>query len=170
MPEPYLHRVGTVLHRKWTIERFLGAGGMAAVYAAVNPAGRRVALKILHPEAAADPDLRQRFELEGRAVNQIQHPGVVEVIDVDTTEDGLPFLVMELLEGHSLQHLLDQQRCPPLDALLRLADGLLDVLVAAHAAGIVHRDLKPDNLFLLPDGRLKVLDFGIARVRDGSGD
>ncbi|RYE91158.1 MAG: serine/threonine protein kinase, partial [Myxococcales bacterium] len=163
--EPFERRVGTRLQNKWTLERLLGVGGMAAVYEGVHTIGRRVAIKILHPEVAADAGVRGRFEQEARAVNSFRHPGAVEIVDFDVTDDGQPFLVMELLEGHSLQELLDQGHVPSFDRLMQLTDELLDVLAAAHAHGIIHRDIKPDNLFVLASGALKVLDFGIARVR-----
>jgi eukaryotic-like serine/threonine-protein kinase len=165
-------RVGTTLREKWVLEALLGVGGMASVYAARHKIGRRDAIKILHPEVAASDQLRARFEQEAHAVNAFQHPGVVQIRDVDTTEDGAPFLVMELLEGESLGDRIG--RSPPLDerAILELMAQTLDVLAAAHARGIIHRDIKPDNLFLSKDGpehgpgaNLKVLDFGIARIR-----
>ena len=158
-------RVGTTLCNKWTLERLIGTGGMAAVYEAAHKIGRRDAIKILHAEVARDPELRARFEQEAHAVNRFKHPGAVEIHDIDVTEDGTPFLVMELLEGDSLADLARRPGGVELGLLLRLTDELLDVLVAAHAQGIIHRDIKPDNLFVLRDGRLKVLDFGIARVR-----
>ncbi|MBI5534453.1 MAG: protein kinase [Deltaproteobacteria bacterium] len=164
----YNQRIGTTLRGKWKIEKLLGVGGMAAVYVAVHTIGHRVAVKILHPEVAASQELRDRFELEAHAVNRFSHPGAVAITDTDVAEDGCPFLVMELLEGEPLQDTLDREgRLPPAE-VLRIADELLDVLAAAHAHGIVHRDIKPDNLFLLKDGRLKVLDFGIARMKEGA--
>ena len=164
----YNQRIGTTLRGKWKIERLLGVGGMAAVYVAVHTIGHRVAVKILHPEVAASKELRDRFELEAHAVNRFSHPGAVAITDTDVAEDGCPFLVMELLEGEPLQDMLDREvRLQPAD-VLRFADELLDVLAAAHAHGIVHRDIKPDNLFVLKDGRLKVLDFGIARMKQGA--
>ena len=159
-------RVGQTLRGKWTLERLLGSGGMAAVYVARHKIGRRDAIKILHPEVAANKELAARFEQEAHAVNRFQHPGAVSILDIDTAEDGAPFLVMELLAGESLEARRLRAPIAPAEAL-RLADELLDVLAAAHACGIVHRDIKPDNLFVLPDGRLKVLDFGIARMREG---
>ena len=158
-------RVGTTLCNKWKLERLIGTGGMAAVYEAAHKIGRRDAIKILHADVARDPDLRARFEQEAHAVNRFKHPGAVEIRDIDVTEDGAPFLVMELLEGEPLAELARRPGGVELDVLLRLTDELLDVLAAAHAQGIIHRDIKPDNLFVLKDGRLKVLDFGIARVR-----
>jgi serine/threonine-protein kinase len=161
----YEKRVGTTLRGKWRLEKLLGVGGMAAVYVGVHHIGRREAIKILHPEVARVKDLRERFEQEARAVNVFQHPGVVEIRDIDVTEEGAPFLVMELLEGESLSERARRLNGLPLDELLRYADELLDVLGAAHARGIVHRDIKLDNLFVESDGHLKVLDFGIARMR-----
>src|SRR6185437_13998938 len=162
-------RVGATLCNKWTLERLLGFGGMAAVYVATHKIGRREAIKILHASVARDPQLRARFEQEAHAVNRVKHPGAVEVRDIDVAEDGSPFLVMELLEGDPLASLARRPEGVELGALLRWVDELLDVLAAAHAQGIIHRDIKPDNLFIRNDGHLKVLDFGIARVRAGAG-
>ena len=159
-------RVGTTLRGKWTLERLLGSGGMAAVYVARHKIGRRDAIKILHPDIAENKELAARFEQEAHAVNRFKHPGAVSILDIDVAEDGAPFLVMELLEGESLETRRLRGLIDPATAL-RLADELLDVLAAAHACDIIHRDIKPDNLFVLPDGRLKVLDFGIARMREG---
>ncbi|MFS8065813.1 MAG: serine/threonine-protein kinase, partial [Byssovorax sp.] len=160
-------RVGTTLCHKWTLEKLLGVGGMAAVYVANHKIGRREAIKILHREVAQQPDVLARFEQEAHAVNRFQHPGAVEIRDIDVAEDGSPFLVMELLAGESLGERERRLGALPLDEILRLTDELLDVLAAAHAHGIIHRDIKLDNLFVQTDGRLKVLDFGIARIRDG---
>ena len=160
-------RVGTTLCQKWHLEKLLGVGGMAAVYVANHKIGRREAIKILHREVAQQPDLRARFEQEAHAVNRFHHPGVVEIRDIDVAEDGSPFLVMELLSGESLGERARHPGGVPQAEVLRFADELLDVLAAAHAQGIIHRDIKLDNLFVQTDGRLKVLDFGIARVRDG---
>ena len=160
-------RIGTELRSKWTLERLLGSGGMAAVYVGLHRIGRRDAIKILHPHVASEPELRARFEQEARAVNRFHHRGAVEIRDIDVTDDGAPFLVMELLAGESLSERA-KRGLLPLEEVLGYVEQLLDVLSAAHAEGIVHRDVKPDNLFILPDGRIKVLDFGIARVRDGT--
>jgi serine/threonine-protein kinase len=118
---------------------------------------------MLHPELADYPELRTRFLREGYAANSVKHPGVVLVVDDDVAENGAAFLVMELLRGCCVEDLGSRL---PVDVALAIADQLLDVLAAAHAKGIVHRDIKPANLFLLPDGTVKVLDFGIARARD----
>jgi eukaryotic-like serine/threonine-protein kinase len=158
-------RIGTTLLGKWRIERLLGSGGMASVYVGVHKIGRPQAIKILHPHAAQSRLLRDRFEREARAANRLRHPGAVQILDIDTAEDGTPFLVMELVEGQTLKALDRSLGGIALDDLLRWVDELLDVLAAAHALGIVHRDIKPDNLLVQRDGRLKVLDFGIARMR-----
>ncbi len=160
-------RVGKVIKGKWTLERLIGAGGMAAVYAAKHEIGRREAIKILHPAVAKDAELLKRFEREARAVNRFDHPAAVQIRDVDVTEDGEPFLVMELIEGESLARRLKRDGPLPVDEVLRIADQLLDVLAAAHAEGVIHRDIKPSNLFVGEDGKLRVLDFGVARITRG---
>ncbi|HLM75213.1 MAG TPA: serine/threonine-protein kinase, partial [Polyangiaceae bacterium] len=162
-----LRRLGTTLRDKWTLKRVLGVGGMAAVYVGQHKIGREDAIKILHPEVARSKNVRARFEQEAHAVNRFRHPGVVEIRDIDVAEDGAPFLVMELLEGESLSARVKRAGME-IPELLRVVDDMLDVLAAAHAQGIIHRDIKPDNLFLMNDGRLKVLDFGIARMREGA--
>jgi serine/threonine-protein kinase len=163
-------RLGAVLRGKYTLERVLGVGGTAAVYLGVHRNGHRVAVKILHPELSIDDDVRARFLREGYAANSIGHAGAVRVLDDDVAEDGAAFLVMELLEGETLEQ--RRQRLGgrlPLSEVLALGHQLLDVLAAAHDKGVVHRDVKPDNLFLTRGRELKVLDFGIARLTDASG-
>jgi serine/threonine-protein kinase len=160
-------RVGTVLNQKWHLDTLIGVGGMAAVYAATHRNGKRVAVKVLHSAHAANVDVRGRFLREGYAANRVQHDGAVSVLDDDTTDDGTAFLVMELLEGESLEatRLHRGGRLPESD-VLAVADQVLDVLGAAHERGIVHRDIKPENVFVTRAGTVKVLDFGIARVRE----
>lgn len=155
-------RIGTTVRGKWHLDALLGIGGMAAVYAATHKMGRRDAIKILHAHVAGSKELRARFEQEARAISALNHPGVVKVLDIDATEDGKPFMVMELLSGRTLGEL--HAELAPRDVLVHM-ERVLDVLTAAHAQGIIHRDIKPDNLFLTTDGRLLVLDFGIARMK-----
>ncbi len=158
-------RVGQVLKDKWRLDALVGVGGMAVVYSATHRNQNRVAIKMLLPELAGDPQVRGRFVREGYAANTIGHPGALSVLDDDLTEEGLPFLVMELLDGETVEARWERsgQRLE-LAEVLTIAAAVLDVLAAAHAKGVVHRDVKPENLFLLRGGGLKVLDFGIARV------
>ena len=165
--EHYKARIGTVLRGKWRIDALIGVGGMAAVYEATHRIGRRCAIKILHPEVAVSKELRARFEQEALAVNKLGHPAAVNVLDIDTSEDGSPFLVMELLEGESLGKRAQRSDGMEERELLRIASTVLEVLDVAHGLGIVHRDIKPDNLFLTSSGGVKVLDFGIARMKQG---
>ncbi len=160
-------RIGQTLCGKWTLTSLLGFGGMGAVYLGEHEIGHQVAIKMLHPDLAVDPSLRGRFEREARAVNRFRHVGAVEIRDIDKTEEGTPFLVMEFLKGQSLADLIRAESTIELDVLLDWTDQLLDVLAAAHEQQIVHRDIKPDNLFITEKGRLKVLDFGIAQMRHG---
>ena len=166
--EDYQRRVGTLVRDKWTLVRLLGVGGMAAVYVGVHRIGRRDALKILHTEAAKSKEVCVRFEREAQAVNRFRHPGAVEIRDIDITEDGAPFLVMELLTGESLAERMQRVGKLPVADVLVHAEQTLDVLAAAHEQGIIHRDIKPANLFLTTDGTLKVLDFGLARMHEVS--
>ncbi len=157
-------RVGAELG-KYRLERVLGVGGMAAVYAASHRNGHRVAVKVLHDALAISDDVKKRFLREGYVANAVGHRGVVRVIDDDTTAEGAPFVVMELLEGATLgEHIAQSGGGLAPEEIVPIACKLLDVLAAAHAAGVVHRDIKPDNVFLTTDGEVKVLDFGIARL------
>ncbi|WP_437996135.1 protein kinase [Sorangium sp. So ce185] len=160
--------VGQVLRGKWRLERLLGFGGMAMVYAGTHRNGMRGAVKILRRELSEDQEARSRFLREGYVANRVDHPGIVRVLDDDVTEDGSVFLVMELLEGETVEARRAREPSGVLgvNEVLGIADDLLDVLAVAHERGIVHRDLKPDNLFLTRQGQLKVLDFGIARLRE----
>jgi serine/threonine-protein kinase len=149
----------------YRLTRVLGAGGMGKVYLGVQPQiGSRVAVKILEPSAAARPDLVERFFVEAMAVNKIRHESIVNVLDVGRLDEGRPYLVMEFLEGKPLSAVLAHHGVLPLGTASRLASEILGALEAAHRAGVVHRDLKPDNIFVSPQGRAKVLDFGIAKL------
>jgi eukaryotic-like serine/threonine-protein kinase len=162
--------VGFVLRQKWRLDALLGVGGMAAVYAATHRNGKRGAVKMLHLELSTNEDARRRFLREGYVANAVGHPGAVSVLDDDIAEDGSVFLVMELLEGHTVEARAASRPGSRLDPgeVLAITDQLLDILAAAHGKGIVHRDIKPENLFLTGAGQVKVLDFGLARLNDRS--
>ncbi len=160
-------RVGVVLKEKWRLDKLLGVGGMATVYSATHRNGKRVAIKMMHPELSANPDVKTRFLREGYLANAVDNPGAVSVMDDDASDEGAVFLVMELLEGETLERRWDRKgRKMPAVEVLSIANQLLDVLAAAHAKEIVHRDIKPENVFLTREGQIKVLDFGIARLRE----
>src|SRR5947207_793484 len=141
----------------------LGAGGMGVVYRARDTRlGRDVAIKVLQAEYANDAERLRRFEQEARATSTLNHPNILSVFDVGTWE-GSPYIVSELLEGVTLREHLRAGKLPDkkgLDFASQVARGL----AAAHQKGIVHRDLKPENLFLMKDGRAKILDFGLAKL------
>ncbi|HVY44471.1 MAG TPA: serine/threonine-protein kinase, partial [Minicystis sp.] len=167
-------QVGNVIHNKYRLLRLIGDGGMGSVYEARHEVlGTTVALKFLHAELTRRPGLVQRFLQEARVSAQIQSPNVVRVTDVDQTPNGLAFIVMELLDGRTLQALYEElyknrQRLSYADAL-EYAIQMLDGVSAAHKTGIVHRDLKPDNVMITKGPRgepvIKLLDFGIAKLR-----
>jgi serine/threonine-protein kinase len=157
-------RVGQLVRGRWRLDMLLGVGGMAAVYEATHRNGKRVALKMLHSEVSTNSEVRQRFVDEGYAANRVGHPGAVSVIDDDVAEDGSAFLVMDLLEGETIEtRLLRRGKLWP-GEVLPITYALLDVLAAAHDKAIVHRDIKPDNVFVTREGKVKLLDFGIARM------
>ncbi len=158
--------MGTVLRSKYRLDRILGVGGMAAVYQATHRNGAELAIKVLHEHLSSDAHVREWFLREGSAANSVRHPGVVAVLDDDVAEDGTAFLVMELLRGADAEALRQTSGGQlSTSAVLSIADQLLEVLVVAHGEGIVHRDIKPANLFVTTEGRLKVLDFGVAWTR-----
>jgi serine/threonine-protein kinase len=160
-------RVGQTLGGKWTLDSVVDIGGMGAVYAATHRNGKRFAIKMLHANFSGDEEMRARFLREGYIANKVKHPGAVSIIDDDVASDGSAFLVMELLEGESLEGRLGHSgNSLPSADVMPIADKVLDVLAAAHEAGVVHRDLKPGNIFLTKRGDVKVLDFGLARARE----
>ena len=162
--------VGRVLGGRWTIVRALGEGGTATVYEAVHRNGRHAAVKILHAELASNPSVRRRFQSEGYAANRVQHPNVVAVLDDGEEADGTVYLVMELLKGRSLAACLSEGVAFTPESVASVAIAVLDVLAAAHDNGVVHRDIKPANVFQTVEGRIKLLDFGAARVGELAND
>jgi serine/threonine-protein kinase len=150
---------------------------MGAVYAAKHRNGARAAIKILHPELARNSEVRERFRREGYAANKVEHRSTVKVLDDDVIKDGpdegAAYIVMELLDGESLDERADREPRLNEREILEILDTVLDALETAHGKGVVHRDLKPDNLFLAkdPEGggtRLKVLDFGLAKIAESA--
>jgi eukaryotic-like serine/threonine-protein kinase len=151
----------------YEIRSVLGTGGMGEVYEAYDSRlRRRIALKTLPPAFAADPARRERFEREAQAVAALNHPNVVTIHSVEQAE-GVPFLTMELVDGRPLSAFVSPGGMP-LGHLLQLAIPLVDAVSAAHARGITHRDLKPGNILVTDEGRVKVLDFGLAKVSDAA--
>jgi len=155
----------------YRIDRLLGRGGMGAVYAATHIGiARQVAIKVLHPEHAANPEFIRRFLDEARAVNLIQHPNIIDIYDVGELPDRSAYLVMEYLQGQPLSNRMRWSGGRLGHATLRFARQIASALAVAHMRGIVHRDLKPDNVMIVGDPempageRVKVLDFGIAKL------
>ena len=146
----------------------LGEGGMGEVWLARDiRLGRMVALKILPPARAESEDSRRRFEDEARAASALNHPGIAHIYDVGEAE-GIHFIAMEHVDGESIDHRM--ARAPlTTNEIVDLGARLADALAAAHGQGVTHRDIKPSNLMITAEGRLKVLDFGLAKLRPGFG-
>ncbi|WP_437713093.1 serine/threonine-protein kinase [Sorangium sp. So ce448] len=165
------HWVGKTFAGTWWIERVLGTGGMGSVLLGRAADGSQVALKVLHPELNAITEVRKRFLREGFIGNTLGGadavPGVVRVLGSGETQEGLAYLTMEALQGETLFDRMARTGTMPAGEVLALADQVLETLAIAHARGVVHRDLKPENIHLGNDGRVRMLDFGIARVVDG---
>ncbi len=166
--------VGQTLHGTYVIEKQLGAGGMGAVYSSRHlRLPRRFAIKVLHAQMAANRDVFARFRQEAEITSALKHQHIVEVVDFNQLDNGMPYLVMEYLEGEDLYALLQRQRRLPLGEALELARQVGSALQAAHDRGVVHRDLKPQNIFLVRQQELghtlsiaKVVDFGISKIKN----
>jgi tetratricopeptide (TPR) repeat protein len=149
----------------YVVEERIGAGGFGEVFRARHPVvGSEVAIKVLNARYSADAEAVARFVAEARAVNQISHPNIIEIFDFGELSDGREYFVMELLAGTSLRDVLRDRTFLPFAEALPILRGIADAVDAAHLAGIAHRDLKPDNVFVLPDGRIKLIDFGLAKL------
>src|SRR5262245_18697569 len=154
---------GTLGH--YRILQPIGEGGMGEVYAAEDTRlHRRIALKVLPRLLAGDPERRLRFEREAQAIAALNHPNIVTIYSVEEA-DGTPFLTMEMVEGKPLSEVIPRGGLP-LSTLLKVGIAISDAIAAAQQRGITHRDLKPANVMLTPEGRVKVLDFGVAKLRD----
>ncbi|MEE9532800.1 MAG: serine/threonine-protein kinase, partial [Acidimicrobiia bacterium] len=162
---------GKMLSHYRLVEK-IGEGGMGVVWKAEDTKlHRHIALKMLPAEMAADPNRRARFEREARAVAALNHPNIVTLHSVEeasTSSGAVHFITMELVEGQTLTHLLPKNGFP-LSRLLEIAIPLADAVSRAHRAGITHRDLKPDNIMIDGEGRLRVLDFGLAKLHEPIG-
>jgi serine/threonine-protein kinase len=166
--------IGAELSGTYRIVKLLGRGGMGAVWEATHLRlpGKRVAVKVLHGDRVSDETVYARFRREAEIASRLGHPNIVEALDFNTLPDGAPYIVLEYLEGETLAARI--RRGPlPLDEAMAIARQIGSALAAAHRAGVVHRDLKPDNVFLCPTDsggevsvRVKVLDFGISKIRD----
>lgn len=146
----------------WTLEAVIGAGGMGTVYRAHNARGERAAVKLLHPNLVGHSGTLKRVLREAELLGKLKHPGICQLKEAGLYGDDRPFLVMELLAGHSLKERHQTAPFSPAE-LLDFAIQVLEALAYAHGKGVVHRDLKPSNLFLTSQGRVKILDFGVAR-------
>jgi tRNA A-37 threonylcarbamoyl transferase component Bud32 len=165
LPQP-----GTLLSDKYSIVRVVGEGGMGTVFEALHRRiKQRVAIKVLNPTLLHRPEIVQRFEREARAAARLRSRHAAKVLDVDETAEGLPYMVMEFLEGRELANELERRTRLPVDEAVDVLLQACSAMAEAHDLGIVHRDLKPANLFLTPEeGRtvVRVLDFGISKMTD----
>lgn len=169
--DPY---VGATLHETYRIDGLIAEGGMGRVYQArhLRLPGRTIAVKILHRALVGDAELVGRFKREAEIAGAIDHPNVVQIVDVNATADGVPFIVAERLVGEDLGQRLDREGRMSITDTVHILRQACSVLAAVHARGVVHRDLKPNNLFLVGDPAhptVKLIDFGIAKLR-GPGD
>ena len=164
-------RVGSVIKGKWKVDSLLGVGGMAAVYAASHRNGQRAALKILHADFAREKTICDRFLREAYVSNKVNHSATVQVLDDDATEQGEPFLIMELLLGETVRDAWKKcGRTMPVGRVLQICERVVDCLASCHAINVIHRDLKPANIFITEENEIKVLDFGVAQMRDATSE
>jgi len=158
-------RAGEVIDSRYEIEAQIGSGAMGKVYRVRHvTVGRTFALKLLRKTLKDNLNVRARFIREAQATGKMRHRNIVEISDAGVTAEGLPFLVMELLDGEPLGSILGREGALPMVGALTIGEQLLGGLAHAHAAGVVHRDVKPNNAIILRDGTLKLVDFGLARL------
>src|SRR5680860_837462 len=157
---------GLTFGGRYELQSRIAIGGMGEVWQATDLViGRTVAIKILKDEYLGDPGFLERFRAEARHAALVNHEGIANVFDYGE-EEGSAFLVMELVPGEALSTILEREHVLPTDKVLDIVAQTAAALHAAHAAGLVHRDIKPGNLLITPDGRVKITDFGIARIAD----
>ncbi len=172
MPDDLL---GKVIDKRYRVDRQIGEGGMGVVFQGEHVSvGNKVAIKVLHPEYSKDEEVVRRLAQEARVAGTLGHKNIVQVFDFSQTDDGTHYLVMEFLEGETLADYLAREGPVAPRFIVPVALQVLDALSAAHARGIIHRDLKPENVFLTtgtdPTAHVKVLDFGISKIRTGGDD
>ena len=159
---------GTIIGHKYRVSDLIGTGGMAHVYRAVNLVSHKtVAIKVLKDEYRNDLEFLRRFEREARAVLHLSHDNIVRAYDVGEV-DGLPYIVLEYIDGRTLKEILVENGPMPPRIAIALTVQVLDALGAAHSAGIIHRDVKPQNVIVMQNGKVKLMDFGIAREVDAN--
>lgn len=157
---------GELIDDRYQLTSLLASGGMATIYSAVDTRlDRKVAVKIMHPHLAQDEDFVGRFIREAKAAASLSHPNIVAVQDQGWNQSGVPavFIVMELIEGHTLRDYIYERGKLNYEDALSFIDPVLSALAAAHAIGIIHRDIKPENILISKEGRIKIADFGLAR-------
>ena len=164
---PHARKRGQTLDGKWTIGHVVGRGGTATVFEGQGPIGERVAVKILHPQLLHDPSQLERFQLEADLLSRLAHPAFTKVFGNGVTPEGLPYLVMELLDGKPVLDPEQGKKKLPLAEVVRIVTTVLEALGEMHTLGAIHRDIKPGNLHISPDGRVRVIDLGIARSNAG---
>jgi serine/threonine-protein kinase len=166
--------LGSILQQTYRIDAELGRGGMGVVFRAAHVRlPKQFAIKILRPDALKDPRAYARFRREAEIASSIGHPNIVEVHDFNQTDDGQPYIVMELLDGMDLAHLLRTRGALPLESTLGIARAIASALMATHSRGVVHRDLKPSNIFIARRGgqeQIKILDFGVSKIANALDD
>ena len=162
--------IGEIIGKKYRLSKLIGKGGMGFVYEAVNvQLEKRVAIKVLLPESSKIDQVTERFKREARSAASIGHENIVDVYDLDTTGDGIIFIVMELLLGYDFAHALDSTGSVPVERAATICVQSARALGAAHERGIIHRDLKPENIFLVQRKTgevVKIVDFGIAMIKE----
>ena len=164
MESSYERYIGLVFDGRYRIEKIIGIGGMAVVFKAVDLLKHRnVAVKVLKDDVAADEASVQRFINESKAVSMLSHPNIIRIYDVSVTEER-KYIVMEYIDGVTLKNLMNRRGPLSYEAILAYSEQILAALEHAHAKGIVHRDIKPQNIMVLPNGQIKVTDFGIAKL------
>ncbi len=166
---------GKVIDGRYRIEKKLGAGGMGAVFTGVQTAvGRKVAIKVLAKDVATNVQAVKRFMQEAKAASALSHPNTITIHDFGQTEEGLLYLVMELVPGETLSAVIRREGAMRPSRAVRIASQVLNALEEAHSRGIIHRDLKPENVIVSPrtgnPDFLKVLDFGLAKLTEGGDD